>query len=230
MRRQSAKPGAYEKSRTRMECSSRKRWRTRDACGRRTSRKLPCPAPHGAFRRARGCQLLQAGEQAGALEANLLDHRRERVPRPDGRQSGRLRQHVHRVNLADGAEHLDHVGSGHHVPAADAGGAERLRQGVQHHQVVALLEQRGAACARIGELAVRLVDHHEARACLAHRARAKSGGTTSPVGLLGDVRITRSARARRLPAARRASARRCARRARCARPTSGRARRKTRTR
>ena len=42
---------------------------------------------------------------------------------------------------------------------------------MQHDQVVALLQQHGSRRALVGEFAIRLVDHHKARACSAHLPR-----------------------------------------------------------
>ena len=131
-------------------------------------RTRPC-----LHRQARGTHRVQGSQLAVALVRNQRHHGRIRIAGTYAGKCRRLAQHVDRVDLANRREHLDNLGRCDHITQTRAGGAKRLGQRVQNHQVGMLGDKslrRGCRAKRIiGKLNVGLVDHNHAGADVAQR-------------------------------------------------------------
>ena len=121
------------------------------------------PCLHG---QALGSHRAQGAQLALALGCDLRHHGRIGITGTHAGKRGGLAQHVDRIDLANRREHLDNLGRRDHVTQACAGGAKRLGQRMQNHQVGMLgdkaLRRGGRAKRIVGKLNVGLVDHDHA--------------------------------------------------------------------
>ena len=120
-----------------------------------------------------GSHCTQGAQLALALGCNLCHHGRVRIAGAHAGKCCRLAQHVDRIDLANRREHVDDLGRRDHIAQARAGGAERLGQCMQNHQVRMLgnkaLRRSCRAKRIVGKLHVGLVDHDHAGARIAQR-------------------------------------------------------------
>ena len=128
------------------------------------------PCLHG---QALGSHRTQSGQLALALGCDLCHHGRVRIAGTHAGKRGGLAQHINRIDLANRREHVDDLRRRDHVAQTRAGGAERLGQRMQNHQVGMLgnkpLRRGGRAKRIVGKLNVGLVDHDHAGTRIAQR-------------------------------------------------------------
>ena len=128
------------------------------------------PRLHG---QALGSHHAQSGQLALTLGCDLRHHRCVGIAGTHAGKCCRLAQHVDRIDLANRREHVDDLGRRDHIAQARAGGAERLGQCMQNHQVRMLgnkaLRRSCRAKRIVGKLHVGLVDHDHAGARIAQR-------------------------------------------------------------
>ncbi len=118
-----------------------------------------------------GSHCVQGTQFALPLGCNLCHHGCVRIASTYAGKRGGLAQHVNRIDLANRREHVDDLGRRNHIAQTRAGGAKRLGQRMQNHQVGILGDKplrRGSRAKRIiGKLNVGLVDHDHAGARIA---------------------------------------------------------------
>ena len=104
---------------------------------------------------------IQGVVELAAAPAHGLDGAGEVFGVVDGGACGGLRGNGHVESAADAVEEVGDVGAGDGVADAEAGESVRLGEGAQHSHAAALLHVFDGVRLLVGEVDVRLVEHHQ---------------------------------------------------------------------